>query len=727
MATSAEGPYWGKDGVDHTTTDRDTATAIGMPYTNGEKVRASSKTLEIQATMAENDIQSEHLNARQCFEFIKAVEGPPHMPTPYPCKVKAPDDINVYTDGSWINPLKQFLGIGGAGVWWPQRQTQVKHRLSQAEKELAYAIQKPEGLMLYTKIGGYTGSSTRTELAAAIIAIAANGPVHIGTDSQAFMDRAHIIMHRIRKRRSKKTNYKVLSDGDLWEHFEKAVRAKGVHAVRITKVKGHVSQEQVDAQQYRAADKRGNDKADEAADVGTQLYGKNVTETANFFHTRHHRYTNFMLDVAKHIVEGYLIHRKLTDIRETKEEKEDRRVTYKPIDYPSCNEPSNLKLYGVTKRFTTFSRKHTCAEDVQHFLGSLKAQHTDDPSKAASWLELYILYRSRGYSKPIKDDKNKVRARATVDMQLNKFKSTIRGLSNRLNITIDNRLAFEPINVMHERFSTLGISGRHPAIHLQLQLDDGTQERIGDQLITLGHLISGPKLAKFKAGSLLLPTRKLNLRGRAGWDSKLGLRQPRRKKPRQANQPARLTPLRCHPQFLHRESAWSPSHYAGHVRRVPKRSKVYNNQLPLRPAKVELWFCPITLQPAQSSHMPFYCSVPAVEKGNRTAKGLLATQILTTRSDVIAAEPTPRSINGHAHAKGHGTCVRHIWIHHPSKLVTQQPVRKTCPPRGRFPKEIPCPIPIWLGLTSKGRGGRTSVIRQSRSLLLLSLSATPLR
>ena len=66
----------GKDGVDHTTTDRDTATAIGMPYTNGEKVRASSKTLEIQATMAENDIQSEHLNARQCFEFIKAVKVP---------------------------------------------------------------------------------------------------------------------------------------------------------------------------------------------------------------------------------------------------------------------------------------------------------------------------------------------------------------------------------------------------------------------------------------------------------------------------------------------------------------------------------------------------------------------------------------------------------------------------------------------------------------------------
>ena len=142
--------------------------------------------------------------------------------------------------------------------------------------------------------------------------------------------------------------------------------------------------------------------------------------------------------------------------------------------------------------------------------------------KAASWLELYILYRSRGYSKPIKDDENKVRARATVDMQLNRFKSTIRGFSKRLSVTIDDWLPFEPINVTHERFSTLGISGKHPAIHLQLDLDDATQDHIGDCLIKLGHHISGPKLAKFKAGRLLLPTKKLNLRGRAGWDSKLG-------------------------------------------------------------------------------------------------------------------------------------------------------------------------------------------------------------
>ena len=28
---------------------------------------------------------------------------------------------NVYTDGSWVNTTKQYLGLGGAGVWWPNR------------------------------------------------------------------------------------------------------------------------------------------------------------------------------------------------------------------------------------------------------------------------------------------------------------------------------------------------------------------------------------------------------------------------------------------------------------------------------------------------------------------------------------------------------------------------------------------------------------------------------
>ncbi len=59
------------------------------------------------------------------------------------------------------------------------------------------------------------------------------------------------------------------------------------------------------------------------------------------------------------------------------------------------------------------------------------------------------------------------------------------------------------------------------ALHLQLAIDDRTQEDIGDQLIKLGHKVSGVKLANFKTNRIDLQPKKLTLKGRTGWDSKL--------------------------------------------------------------------------------------------------------------------------------------------------------------------------------------------------------------
>ncbi len=156
--------------------------------------------------------------------------------------------------------------------------------------------------MLYTPIGGYNGSSTRTELAATIVAIMANGPVHIGTDSQAFMDRACLILGYLKQRKQtrRKCNWKTTPDGDLWHHFQEAARAKGPHAIRITKVKGHVSQVQVDANLYRHCDMAGNSKADEAADVAVETRGKDVISVARILHNRHLQYMRFMQQASRH-------------------------------------------------------------------------------------------------------------------------------------------------------------------------------------------------------------------------------------------------------------------------------------------------------------------------------------------------------------------------------------------------------------------------------------------
>ena len=318
LTSDVQCTFWGDRPTNVHDVSAATCDAVGLPVSKAKDVIASCKNQEIQDCLKRHGINSSALNARQCFRALKANKGPPHLAMPYRCHRAPPADINVYTDGSWAYPLKEFLGIGGAGVWWPNRDPNIEHRLSQAEKDIAHHKQFPEGAMLYTPIGGYGGSSTRTELAAAIVAILANGPVHIGSDSQAFIDKASDILYKLRLGKPLKCNWKTTSDGDLWEHFTKAAMAKGPKSIRLTKVKGHVTTQQVLDKIFRDCDKKGNDKADHAADLAVQMHGEDVISVAKILQARHRKYTSLMKDVVKHIVEAYLIHKELVEMREGK-------------------------------------------------------------------------------------------------------------------------------------------------------------------------------------------------------------------------------------------------------------------------------------------------------------------------------------------------------------------------------------------------------------------------
>ena len=56
-----------------------------------------------------------------------------------------------------------------------------------------------ERLMLYAKLGGYGGSSTRSELAAGMSEIVAQGPIHLVCDSKCFIDSANKLLDEIEK------------------------------------------------------------------------------------------------------------------------------------------------------------------------------------------------------------------------------------------------------------------------------------------------------------------------------------------------------------------------------------------------------------------------------------------------------------------------------------------------------------------------------------------------
>ncbi len=436
MSTNVEATFWGEqhDQQDMQSTAQ-TRNAIGLQTTSKDKVIASCKHQEVKDILSKSNIDPAMHSARQAFHKIKANKQPPHLALPFKCHRPAPEDINVYTDGSWINPLQQYLGLGGAGVWWPGRDLSVYQRLSPAEKDLAHWSQHSDGLMLYTPIGGYTGSSTRTELAAAIIALAANGPVHIGTDSQVFHDKALLILGHLRKGKPHKINWQLASDGDLWHHFEEAAKAKAYRSIRITKVRGHVKQSQVDDGTHRQCDKKGNDRADHAADLATQMHGEDIVSVATILHKRHSKYVISMKQVVEHIIEGYLIHRKLLDKLGCGKSKIQSNVDYQPLQLQTVANTSNpicnFNLQGSMNRFKSFHGKHKACNAVWDFLDGLAYADAAHQHHATTWLEFYLIYRVKGYPKPIPDNPSKARARATIQMQLKEFKRVVRGVVER--------------------------------------------------------------------------------------------------------------------------------------------------------------------------------------------------------------------------------------------------------------------------------------------------------
>jgi ribonuclease HI len=210
--------------------------------------------------------------------------------------------------------------------------------LSDPEVEMAIARWETDGVRLYTSIGGYSGSSTRTELAAAILAISSHGPIHLGSDSFAFVTKANSILDDVREGRTFKRHWHLTADGDLWEHFHQIVIAKRPQAIRISWVKGHATEQQVADCIITMEQRQGNHQADAAADEGVKLHGETAVDFARNYSRRHGAYKKFYLQVTKHIIEGYLIHRELLRIRDAKQQKQQDQASvfhhYVPLWYP---------------------------------------------------------------------------------------------------------------------------------------------------------------------------------------------------------------------------------------------------------------------------------------------------------------------------------------------------------------------------------------------------------
>ena len=209
-------------------------------------------------------------------------------PMPEGCVDKAPDGIGCYTDGSFLHVKAEAWKIGGVGCWWPKREEPPNDK----EQDRMHWGETAEGKMPWAQFNGLKGSSTRSETAALMLAMLANTAVTVGTDSLSMLVKftqlaQHAIMRKtarlkesdgalnlggelswLHRDRPVKKRWKCRKDGDLWGHTQKKIEAKGPENTKMIKVKGHATNQMVSEGKVKADDKKGNDRANQAAGKG---------------------------------------------------------------------------------------------------------------------------------------------------------------------------------------------------------------------------------------------------------------------------------------------------------------------------------------------------------------------------------------------------------------------------------------------------------------------------
>ena len=187
-----------------------------------------------------------------------------------------------------------------------------------------------------------------------------------------------------------------------------------------------------------------------------------------------------MKDVSHHIIEAYMIHRRLLDIKANQQSGGDvenkGKVAYKPLTYINSTDGDDLPVTSTVAHFKGYVGKHAKACHAEHFLRNLKVKRCVEGPRPVTWLELYILYRLRGHPKPIDDPCRKAEARPTPAKQINSFKQSVRAVAHRTLSPEDYGFFFSSATIRKANLSEVAIAGKHASLLFNVAISQEEQQ-----------------------------------------------------------------------------------------------------------------------------------------------------------------------------------------------------------------------------------------------------------
>jgi hypothetical protein len=439
------------------------------------------------------------MTAHQFIDSLRTSGDYGKLPTALPCLEAAPLLPNVWTDGTKTHPNHPAWSLAGYGCWFPDRDQQSAHPAERTQGLLVSTPLTQGKLAIAGGLAFNLSSSTRAEVAAGLVAIAAPLAVHIGTDSAAFKAKVDTILAdptAIPRR-----PWASQKDGDLWEAMALSISTKGANAVKVSWFKGHANDSHVASGSATSASRIHNDIADKVADEGVQHgIAEGIACLTDYYAAKQGAYIKLLTRVHD------LVIRVLTEEKVAREALATQRrllagilpssrarlktlVPSKPPFHDPCEEELGFTLRVRQPSCLGLSPEQTVLQlHLWIFLRNSKWKVAPSSSNGCSWLELFARFQAVGGLLTETDlEESCLGPRKSLRHLLLLFRCHLMRFVD-IHLEPDQASLFKPIKLKEHRLAMYGIHYHVPCIGAYLLLSDTGASTMHSQMLALiGH------------------------------------------------------------------------------------------------------------------------------------------------------------------------------------------------------------------------------------------------
>ena len=121
MTRHIDRTFWGVKNAELRTENEDIKALMGIPRNKHARTIEEAKDMQAEEMYELKGGVGVHANARQAFQAIKGSGGKGTFADFEKTDEEAPEDINVYTDGSYVSNRRAYFSLAGSGVVAPKK------------------------------------------------------------------------------------------------------------------------------------------------------------------------------------------------------------------------------------------------------------------------------------------------------------------------------------------------------------------------------------------------------------------------------------------------------------------------------------------------------------------------------------------------------------------------------------------------------------------------------